>query len=108
MSNVVQWKFLWQKIDYKRESDWLSYIKPKDGKLVKIENIDWIRANLCISYKSLDDEYEVTTEYTIMEYEYEWWTKLYRRYYEDYSNDTDIFYAEPECWTVIATRALSI
>ena len=64
--------------------------------------------NLAIQYKELNDEYEVTEEYTVMEYEYESWLKLYRRYYEDYKNETDIFYTDPECTTEVAKKVLSI
>lgn len=68
--------------------------------------ITW--TNLAIQYKELNDEYEVTPEYTVMEYEYESWLKLYRRYYEDYENETDILYADPECTTEVAKKVLNI
>ena len=43
MIKVIKGKFLGQKLpDWsKREADWESHIKPKDSKLVKVENIDW-------------------------------------------------------------------
>lgn len=85
--SVAKMKWLWASWVMKKWKNWTS---------------------LAIQYKELNDEYEVTPEYTVMEYEYESWLKLYRRYYEDYENETDIFYADPECTTEVAKKVLDI
>jgi hypothetical protein len=54
-----------EKPDYQEDNQYMpTYIRNKP-------EIKKTRTNLAIQYKELNDEYEVTEEYTVMEYEYE-------------------------------------
>ncbi len=65
------------------------------------------RISLVTKWTAEPTEYYSDAVYTVLEYTY-WTTKYYRTVYENYTTQTDIFYAEPTLVTPIASRVLSL